>query len=237
MTIIDIVIILVLIMFAIVGWKNGVIKEVVSLAGLVLIFVIAYTFKEEIGNTLCKYLPFFNFSGSIEGLVSLNILIYQMIAFFIILCILYTIYQIVLKLSGWLQKLVNLTIILKLPSKIAGLIVGALEGYLIVFALLLILVVPLKNIDGISESRMIPAMIHQTPVISTYTKDISKTITEIYDLADEVANEEITKNQANLKIIDTMIKYDVVSKKTVEQLQVLDKLKKVKGLDSILEKY
>ena len=98
MTIIDIVVILVLIMFAIVGWKNGVIKEVVSLAGLVLIFVIAYTFKEEIGNTLCKYLPFFNFSGNIEGLVSLNILIYHMFAFVIIFCILYTIYQIVLKL-------------------------------------------------------------------------------------------------------------------------------------------
>lgn len=237
MTIIDIVVILVLIMFAIVGWKNGVIKEVVSLAGLVLIFVIAYTFKEEIGNTLCKYLPFFNFSGNIEGLVSLNILIYQMIAFFIILCILYTIYQIVLKLSGWLQKLVNLTIILKLPSKIAGLVVGAIEGYLIIFALLLILIVPLKEIDGISESKMIPTIVHNTPIISSYTKDISNTITEIYDLADEVANEEITKNQANLKIIDTMIKYDVVSKKTVEQLQVLDKLKKVKGLDSVLEKY
>ena len=195
------------------------------------------TFKEEIGNTLCKYLPFFNFSGNIEGLVSLNILIYQMIAFFIILCILYTIYQIVLKLSGWLQKLVNLTIILKLPSKIAGLVVGAIEGYLIIFALLLILIVPLKEIDGISESKMIPTIVHNTPIISSYTKDISNTITEIYDLADEVANEEITKNQANLKIIDTMIKYDVVSKKTVEQLQVLDKLKKVKGLDSVLEKY
>ena len=34
-----------------------------------------------------------------------------------------------------------------------------------------------------------------------------------------------------------MIKYDVVSKKTVEQLVVLDKLKKVKGLDKVLEKY
>ena len=84
---------------------------------------------------------------------------------------------------------------------------------------------------------MIPTIVHKTPIISSYTKEISNTITEIYDLADEVANEEITKNQANLKIIDTMIKYDIVSKKTVEQLQVLDKLKKVKGLDSVLEKY
>ena len=56
-------------------------------------------------------------------------------------------------------------------------------------------------------------------------------------MVEDLEKEEISINKANLEIIDTMIKYDVVSKKTVEQLQVLDKLKKVKGLDSVLEKY
>lgn len=237
MNIIDIAIILVLIMFAIVGWKNGVIKETVSFVGLILIFIIAYTFKEQLGNILCKYLPFFSFSGSIEGLVSLNILIYQLIAFIIILSVLYAIYQIILKLSGVLQKLVNFTIILALPSKIGGFVVGLLEGYLMIFAVLMLAVVPLKNVDLIANSEMISTIIHKTPLISLYTKDISNTISEVYNLADAVANEEITINEANLKMIDTMIKYDVVSKKTVEQLQVLDKLKQVKGLDSVLNKY
>lgn len=237
MNIIDIGIILVLIMFALAGWKNGVIKETVSLVGLILIFVIAYTFKEQLGNVLCKYLPFFSFSGSIEGLVSLNILIYQLIAFIIILSVLYAIYQIVLKISGVLQKIVNFTLILALPSKIGGFIIGLLEGYLMVFACLMLLVVPLKNVDMISSSKMISTIIHKTPLISLYTKDISNTITEVYALADDVANKTITTNEANLEMIDTMIKYNVVSKKTVEQLQVLDKLKQVKGLDSVLNKY
>lgn len=237
MNIIDIGIILVLIMFALAGWKNGVIKETVSLVGLILIFIIAYTFKEQLGNVLCKYLPFFSFSGSIEGLVSLNILIYQLIAFIIILSVLYAIYQIVLKISGVLQKIVNFTLILALPSKIGGFIIGLLEGYLMIFACLMLLVVPLKNVDMISSSKMISTIIHKTPLISLYTKDISNTITEVYALADDVANKTITTNEANLEMIDTMIKYNVVSKKTVEQLQVLDKLKQVKGLDSVLNKY
>lgn len=237
MTIIDIGIILVLIIFAIAGWKNGVIKEAVSFVGLILIFVIAYTFKEELGNVMCKFLPFFEFSGNIEGLVSLNILIYQLIAFLIIYSVLYAVYKIVLKLSGALQKLVNITIILYLPSKIGGMIVGFLEGYLIIFAILMISLVPLKNFTMISESKMINTIVHKTPIVSTYTKDISNTITDVYKLADSLANNELTVNQANLEIIDTMIKYNVVSKKTVQQLQVLDKLDKVKGLDNVLNNY
>ena len=57
MNIIDIGIVLVLIMFAIAGWKKGVIKETVSVVGLIVVFIIAYTFKEQLGNILCKYLP------------------------------------------------------------------------------------------------------------------------------------------------------------------------------------
>ena len=34
-----------------------------------------------------------------------------------------------------------------------------------------------------------------------------------------------------------MIKYKIVSKKTIEQLIVLEKLETVKGLEEILEKY
>lgn len=237
MNIIDIGIVLVLIMFAIAGWKKGVIKETVSVVGLIVVFIIAYTFKEQLGNILCKYLPFFNFSGNIEGLVSLNILLYQLIAFIIIFSVLYAIYQIILKLSGVLQKLVNLTIILALPSKLGGLLVGLLEGYLIIFAILMFAIVPLKNVPLIADSEMINTIVHKTPLLSSYTKDISNTILDVYELADAVTSEEITTNEANLEIIDTMIKYDVVSKKTVEQLEVLDKLKQVKGLDSVLRKY
>lgn len=237
MNIVDIGIILVLIIFAIAGWKKGVIKETVSLVGLVLIFVIAYTFKEELGNTMCKFLPFLKFSGNIKGLVSLNILIYQMIAFLIILSVLYTIYQIILKISGLLQKVVNFTIILALPSKIGGAIVGFLEGYLIIFALLMLALIPMKDIPMISESNLINSIVHKTPIISTYTKDISNTITDVYTLIDKLASKELSVNKANLEIIDTMIKYNVVSKKTVEQLVVLEKLETVKGLDRVLNKY
>lgn len=237
MNIFDIIIVVILIMFAIVGWKQGIIKEAVSFIGLIVIFIIAFTFKEEIGNLLCKYLPFFSFKGNIEGLVSLNILIYQMIGFIVIYSVLYGVYQIILKISGVFQKIVNWTIVLAFPSKIGGALIGFLEGYIIIFAVLLVAIVPLKDFAIMKESKLTDFIIYKTPLISNYTSDISDTITDVYSLVDDLASEKLTVNQANLEIIDTMIKYDIVSKKTVEQLVVLDKLKDVKGLDAVLAKY
>ena len=237
MTILDIVILLIVATFAIAGWKNGVIKEAVSLVGLILVFIISYTFKEEIGNILCKYMPFFTFSGNIEGLVSLNILIYQLISFLLLYSILYGVYQIILKISGVLQKLVNITIILALPSKIGGLIVGTLQGYIVVFALLMVLIIPLQTAEEFAASKLVNAIVYKTPLLSSYTSNINSMISDVYTLADDVANREISTNDANLEIIDTMIECDIVDKKTVEQLIVLDKLKTVKGLERILEKH
>lgn len=237
MSIVDIGIILALILFPIIGWMRGVIKETVSLVGLIAVFIISYTFKEEIGNVLCKFLPFLPFSGSIKGLVSLNILIYQMIGFISIFSILFLAYQIIVLVSGLLQTIIKWTKILDKPSKILGAIVGGVCGYLIIFAVLLVSVVAFQNHEEMKKSFLSKIIVYKTPIISYYTKDISATVNNIYDLIEDLENKEISINKANLEIIDTMIKYDVVSKKTVEQLVVLDKLKKVKGLDNVLEKY
>lgn len=237
MNVLDIGIILILIMCAITGFKKGVIKEAVSFAGLIIVFIIAFIFKESLGNFLCKYLPFFSFGGTLKGMVAINILIYQLIAFIIIYSILSSIYVTVLKLSGVLQKIVNLTIIFALPSKIAGSIISILEGYLIIFIVLLVLMIPLKDNILIKNSVLANKIVHNTPVLSNATGSITNSINEIYTLGDQVANEEITTNQANLKTIEIMLKHKVVTPKTVEQLIVLDKLKTVKGIDKIIIKY
>lgn len=237
MNIIDIGIILFILSFIIVGSKQGLIKGGVSLVGLIVIFIISYTFKDEIGNFLCKYLPFFNFSGNIEGLVSLNILIYQLAAFLIIYTVLIGLYTIIMTVSGWIQKLINKTVLLKLPSAIGGGIIGLIEGYLFAFIILLLAMIPLKNMTLLQGSVLADYILHKTPIVSESTSDITNSVTEIYELVDQVANKKIDVNEANLKSIDIMIKHKVITPHTVEQLMVLDKLKEVKGLEHVLNRY
>ena len=237
MNILVIVIVLFLIMFAITGFKKGLIKEATSVIGMILIFVIAYILREPLGNFLCKYLPFFQFGGTLEGMTAINILIYQLIAFLIIYSLLFSVYTIVLHLSGILQKLVNMTVILYLPSKIGGAIIGLLEGYIVLFIVLLVAMIPCKDKPIFLESKLTNQIVYHTPILSKGTGSMTNSIQEIYDLGDQLSKNELTTNEANLKTIDVMLKYKVVRPKTVEQLEALDKLKGIQELDDVIKKY
>lgn len=237
MNILDIIIVLILIMCAIVGFKRGAIKEIVSLVGIILVFVISFSLKGVLGNLLCKFLPFFNFAGSIEGLTVLNILLYQLIAFLIIYSLLYSVYMIVVKLSGVVQKLVHMTVVLWLPSKVIGAIVAALTGYIVIFAILLVLLIPLKNSSLFAESSIANYIIYESPVLSSSAEGISSSINEVYQLGEDVSHKRISVNEANLETMDILLKYDIVSPEVAMDLVRLDKLDDISGIDKVIRRY
>lgn len=236
MNIFNIIIILVIIMSGITGWKRGVLKETVFLIGTILIFVIAFNLKEPLGNTLCKYLPFFEFSGNLKGLISLNILIYQTIAFILVVGILYTIFGIVMTVTKIMQKILNATIILLIPSKILGMIIGLIQGYIIVFTAIVLLAIPLKDVSQYQNSTLVNKIMYNSPILSDTIGDFTNAISDIYETVDNINNNK-NANDINLEVIDVMLKYKIVSVKTVKQLEVLDKLKDIKNINTIIEKY
>ncbi len=237
MNILDISIVLILIMSAIIGFKRGAIKEIVSLVGIIIVFILAFSFKGVLGNILCRWLPFFNFAGSLEGVSVLNILLYQLIAFLIIYSLLFSVYMLVMKISGIVQKLVHMTVILWLPSKLIGGVVAFITGYVMIFVVLLALLIPLKNTDFFSSSKFANYIVYDTPILSNSSKDISTSINEIYELGESLSKGDINKNEANVKTMDVLLKYKVVSPKVARELVALDKLDGISGLDAIIEKY
>lgn len=237
MNILDIVIALVLIMSAIIGFKRGAIKEVVSLVGIIIVFILAFSLKGVLGNVLCKWLPFFNFAGNLEGVTVLNILLYQLIAFLIIYSLLFSVYMIVVKISGVVQKLVHMTIILWLPSKVIGAVVAFITGYVMVFVVLLALLIPLKDTDIFKNSKFANYIVYDTPILASSSENISTSINEIYELGEDLSKGDISKNEANVKTMDILLKYKVVSAETARELVVLDKLDDISGLDKVIEKY
>ena len=237
MNILDIVIVLILIMCAIIGFKRGAIKEIVSLVGIIVVFIVSFSLKGVLGNVLCKQLPFFNFAGNLEGITVLNILLYQLIAFLIIYSLLFSVYMIVMKISGIVQKIVHMTIILWLPSKLIGAVVAFITGYVMVFVVLLALLIPLKDTDMFRGSKFANYIVYDTPILATSSENISTSINEIYTLGEDLSTGEINKNQANLETMDILLKYKIVSPKTARELLALDKLDSIIGLEKVIEKY
>ena len=226
-------IILILIGYIIGGWKNGVVKETTSLIGMIVVFFLSYLLMGVVGNFLCTIFPFFKF----DGLVSLNILIYQAIAFILLFSILSGVYRLLLKISNGLQKIINATIILIIPSKILGAIIGFISGWITIFVILLVLLVPFKDYDQFKDSKINNIVLFHTPVLSDTVKPFTKGVLEIYDVSSKIANKDMDMNEANLKSIDIMLKYKLVDKDTVENLIKNKKLKGIKNIDSVLSNY
>jgi uncharacterized membrane protein required for colicin V production len=182
MGIIDISIIFLLLMFGIVGAKHGFFKQTVFLVGTVLVFVLSYSFKNPIANFLSYNFPFFKFASPIEGLTSLNILVYQLIGFLLVFFVLMFILGLLIKFSSLIEKILNFTIILGIPSKILGFIVGLIEGYVIIFVILFVLNQPMFNFNCLDDSKLIKPIVNSSPVLSNIVGDTNDCVIEIYDL-------------------------------------------------------
>ena len=161
---------------------------------------------------------------------------YQIIAFILVFSILLSIYMFILKISKILQKIVNMTILLWWPSKVAGAVVGFIEGYIVVFIFLVVLMIPFGD-SILSGFKYKENMIYNSPIISKYTYNFTSSIKEVYVLGKKVSNKEISTNDANLKTIDIMLKNNLVSKDTITSLVNKHKLDEVKDINNILNNY
>ena len=120
----------------------------------------------------------------------------------------------------------------KNPSnKILGFIVGLIEGYIIVFLALNILAIPLNGNADFANSNLREFIMNDTPVLSDSFGGINHALDDILSLE----GQDVDAN--NLTVIDTLLKYKVVSVDFVEELVETGKLQDVDGLDAVLDKY
>ena len=66
------------------------------------------------------------------------------------------VFNIILWVTNLFEKLLKMTVILAIPSKILGFLLGLVEGYILVFALSFLLTQPALNIDVVQESKLLP---------------------------------------------------------------------------------
>lgn len=223
MNIIDVVIIMGLLLGGVTGLKNGFFKQGVVLIGTILCFVLAWFFKDIIANFLSFTLPFFNFAGPFEGLTSLNIVMYQLIAFMLLLCLFSSLLVIVIKFTGVFEKMLNMTIILGIPSKILGFIVGLLEAYVILFAILFFFNQPAFNLKIMNESNMAPKIVNSSPVLSNIVGDMNDSINDIYDIT-KTYNKNQNKAVFNKRVVDSLLKHEVIDNDYLNKLRQKGKI-------------
>lgn len=235
MGLVDILIIGFIFIGGIVGWKRGVIKEAVSAIGIVLITVLSFIFKNPLSVILYENLPFFKFGGIFKGVTVLNIALYELVAFLIVFSILMILWRIVAFASGIVQKIIDMTIILGLPSKILGFLIGLVEYYLISFVVIYILVLPIFSVKEVVDSRYANIILEKTPIVSSSFGEKMEFLNEFVSLKEKYKNTE-SATQFNYDTLDLFLKYDIINVNSAKKLRQKNKLK-IDGIDNLLKKY
>ena len=235
MNIVDVLIILIILCGAVVGFKRGVFKELVMTVGFLLVFIIAFYLKNPLAEWMSLYLPFFSFGGIVSGVTALNILLYQFIAFIIVFSILMILFNILLTVTGWIEKILKFTIILAIPSKLLGAIVGAIEGYIIAFMVVFLFNQPMLDIGIMNDSKFKDGMLERTPILNKIVEGVEDTITDVYHLIEDNRYNK-NENEINKQAINAMLEHKVIDVKYVEKLIDYGKIRIV-GIDLVLNQY
>lgn len=208
MNIVDAIVILILLMGVVLGLKRGVFKQSVKFFGTILVFVFAFLFKSHVSVFFLEYFPIFKF----KGITALNILLYESISFILLLILFFLILNIIIFVTGILEKLLKATIVLGIVSKILGAIVGFLQYYFLIYIILLILSNPLFNIKVINDSTSKNLILNNTFILSKQSENMIKSFEQI---TIEIKN----INVDNEKIYDIIIDNNLISKENIEKFK------------------
>ena len=235
MGLVDIIIVVFILIGGFVGWHRGVIKEAASAVGIVVVSVLSFILKNPLSIVFYENLPFFKFGGIFKGVTVLNIALYELVAFLVVASILTFLWKIVGFASSIVQKIINMTIILGIPSKIIGFVIGVFEYYVLSFIVIYVLTIPLFSVKSVVESKNAQFILNETPVISGFAKDNVSLINEFVDLKDKYEKTE-SANQFNYETLDLFMKYDIVDVKSVKKLRDRNKIS-IDGIDGLISKY
>ena len=226
--VIDAIIILFLLAGAVLGFKRGAIQTLATLIGTILIIILAYYLKNPLSVFLYTYLPFFKLGGIFNGITVINILIYEAIAFLIVLGVLSVLLSVILKITGILSKIVDHSIILTLPSKLIGIAVGFLEAYVFLFVLLFIFSQFSFSNTVLKDSKYTNIILSKTP-FTTGFKNSYNAFNEIRDLGNN-------SNNKDYEALNTLLKYDIITTDNAHKLVDNGKIN-IKGSNKLIERY
>ncbi len=232
--IIDVLIIIVFIIGLLNGIRNGAIKSIVGLVGIIVVFVLAFQLKNPIAKILYSNLPFFEFR-IFKGVAVFNILFYEFISFVIVCSLLMVFLRIILKVTKIVEKILDATIVLGIGSRILGAIISLAETYIIVFVALFFLNQPFFDVEGLTDSKLNSFILNKSLVLSSLVNDKLEATEELFELR-KIYQNTTSVDEFNYSTLDILLKYGIIDVESAKTLQSQEKLK-FKNLNELILKY
>lgn len=214
--VISIIVILVLVSDIIAGYKKGFLENTIKFLRVVISMLIAYLFKGPLSSYLYLNYPFFNLDGIFKGVSSVNILIYEVIAFFVLYIIVSLILKIICDILKLEERLLRLISFIGVPNKIMGAVVGGLKSLIILYFILSALYVG-SSFLNIDTGRSVGDYVVELPVLKDTFGEVLNSWDDITELAVEYENVQ-DKEQLNKESIDILLEYGIINQENLDVL-------------------
>lgn len=100
------------------------------------------------------------------------------------------------------------------------------------FIILNVIAIPMSGVDLFMDSGVRKFIVNDTPVLKDSIGGLNVAIEDILSL-----DSKEDRNTNDLKVVDIMLKYKVVSVRFMDDVVATGKLKNITGLDTIIDNY
>lgn len=214
--VVNIVIIVIIVGEIISGYKKGFLESSIKLLGGLVALIGAFLLKGPLAIVMYSHLPYFKLGGIFKGVSSLNIIIYEVIAFILLFIALKIAISLIAKITGLIEKLLSLIFFIGIPSKILGALVGLVKALVVLY----FLAFGFKFVCNLSNVELKPSLaddIVELPVLKNTFGNILNSFDEITALAKEYEDTK-DKEEFNNQVLDILIEYNII---TEENLDIL----------------
>ncbi len=171
----DLIIIILFISGLFIGFRRGLILQIIHLTGFIIAFIVAKMYGNELADKLVLWVPYPNFGGDapmdlLFNSGNLENAYYRGIAFVII----FFAVKILLQIIGSMLEFIAHLPLLKQMNTLAGGFLGFIEVYLIIFIVLYIgALFPIEFIqNAIHNSLLAEGIVKHTPLLSQDIKEL-----------------------------------------------------------------
>ena len=173
MNLVDAILIVILIIGIIDGFRLGAVRSVVGFFGTLIVFFLSWILKSSLADVLIKVFP------QLGGNAAISVLIYHILAFIILLIVFSIIYRVILKLTNVVEKVMDATIILGFVSRVIGGVFGFIKMYIFMFIVLFI--ISIFNFSFMNKSKVNNFILNKTPMLAPIVENTWNAIKDVYE--------------------------------------------------------
>lgn len=199
------------------GYKKGFLQTTIKFITSLIAMIIAYFLKTPLSTFLYLNCPFFELDGIFKGVTSINILIYEIISFFVIFVLVTIILSIISNILKLDEKLIRFIAIIGVPNKIAGALFGALKSVVFLYFGLSLLFGVSNFFTNLDLGTSLGDYIVDIPILKNSFGSVIDSFDEITELAVEYENIQ-DKEELNNEAIGILLEYEVITEENLELL-------------------